>query len=49
VIITTTKNAIIHTVLAEIKITIIASAAVIVLIWNSAAAVIAVHREDAKA
>jgi hypothetical protein len=43
VVVTTAKNAIVHTVLAEIKITIIASAAVIVLIWNGTAAVIAVH------
>jgi hypothetical protein len=43
VILATAKNAIVHTCLAEIKVTVIAGTAVIVLIWDSFAAVVAVN------
>jgi hypothetical protein len=45
--ITSAENTVIDTGLAEIKVTIIASAAVIVLIWDGIVAVVAVDREDA--
>jgi hypothetical protein len=47
VILTTAKNAVIHTGLAEIEVTIIAGAAMIVFIWDSLAAVVAVDGEYA--
>lgn len=45
--IATAEDTIINTILAEIKVTVIASAAVIVLIWNGFGAVITINREDA--
>jgi hypothetical protein len=44
---TSTEHTIINTGLTEIKVAIITSAAVIVLIWDSISAVVAVDREDA--
>jgi hypothetical protein len=45
--ITSTENSVINAGLAEIKVAIITSAAVIVLVWDSIGAVVAVDREDA--
>jgi len=47
VIITLAKNSLIDASLAEIEITIVTGAAVVVLIWDRLAAVVAVDREDA--
>jgi hypothetical protein len=42
VILTTAKNAVVHTGLTQIKVTIIAGTAMIMFIWDSLAAVVAV-------